>query len=78
MVKAAILVTVDSGKVGDVAEKVRALEHITDVLTVSGRADMVALCEGTFEDIWAAVRKVGEIDVLGQLKHLLSYNASQS
>jgi DNA-binding Lrp family transcriptional regulator len=62
VVKAAILVTVAPGKVDDVAGKVRALEHITDVLTVAGRADVVALCEGTFEDISTVVRKVGEID----------------
>jgi len=62
MVKAAILVTAAPGKVDDVAGKVRALEHVTDVLTVAGRADVVALCEGTFEDISAVVRKMGEID----------------
>jgi len=62
MVKAAILVTVAPRKVDDVAGKVRALEHITDVLTVAGRADVVAFCEGTFEDTSAVVRRVGEID----------------
>jgi DNA-binding Lrp family transcriptional regulator len=62
MVKAAILVYVAPEKVDEVAGKVRALKHVTDVLTVAGRADVVALCEGTFEDISTVVRKVGEID----------------
>jgi DNA-binding Lrp family transcriptional regulator len=62
MVKAAILVTVVPEKVDEVAGKVRALEHVTDVLTVAGRVDVVALCEGTFEEISVVVRRVGEID----------------
>jgi hypothetical protein len=62
MVKAAILITTAPGRVDDVASKVRALKHITDVLTVAGRADVVALCEGTFEDISLVVWRVGEID----------------
>ncbi len=74
MVKAAILVTVAPGKVDDVAGKVRALEHITDVLTVAGRADVVVLCEGTFEDISAVARKVSEIDGVETTERLLSWS----
>jgi len=62
MVKAAILVTGAPGKLGDVSWKVRALEHVTDVLTAAGRADVVVLCVGLFKVTSALVRRVGGID----------------
>lgn len=61
MVKAVILITTAPGKVDEVASKVKALEGVDEVLTVAGRADLVALVKGTLEDISRVVKEIGEI-----------------
>jgi DNA-binding Lrp family transcriptional regulator len=61
MVKAAILITTAPGKVDDVADKIKRIKNITDILIVTGRVDIVALCEGKLEEISAIARKIGEI-----------------
>lgn len=62
MVKAAILITVAPGKVDDVAGKVKVLEGVSDVLTVTGRADVIALSAGTFEEISKVISRIGRIE----------------
>jgi hypothetical protein len=61
MPKAASILTVEPGKVDDVASKVRSVAGVKDVLTVTGRVDVVAFYEGSYENIVEIAGKVGTV-----------------
>lgn len=61
MPKAASLLTVEPGRVDDVASKVRSVAGVKDVLAVTGRADVVAFYEGSYEKIVEIAGKVGTV-----------------
>jgi DNA-binding Lrp family transcriptional regulator len=61
MVKAAILITTSPGKVDEVASKIKEIKNISDILIVTGRVDIVVLCEGSLEEISTITKKIGEI-----------------
>jgi uncharacterized protein with GYD domain len=61
MPKAASILTVEPGRVDDVASKVRSVAGVKDVLTVTGRADVVAFYEGSYEKIVEIAGKVGTV-----------------
>ncbi|MHA1632427.1 MAG: hypothetical protein ACTSXC_06430 [Candidatus Freyarchaeota archaeon] len=58
--KAVVLVTAAPGKVDQVAKAVREL-GVKEVLSVTGRADVVAFLEGSREEILGKVKKIFEI-----------------
>jgi len=47
--------------VDDVASKVRSVAGVKDVLTVTGRVDVVAFYEGSYEKIVEIAGKVGTV-----------------
>lgn len=57
MVRAAVLITTSPKKMDDVAKGVDRI-GVKDVLVVTGRADVVALLEGTREEIAAKIRRI--------------------
>ena len=61
MVKAAVLVTASPGKVDDVAKKVGELA-VKDVLTVTGRVDVVALLEASRNEVTSKIKGMFEIE----------------
>jgi hypothetical protein len=61
MPKAASILTVEPGSVDDVASKVRSVAGVKDVLTVTGRVDVVAFYEGSYEKIVEIAGKVGTV-----------------
>jgi len=61
MPKAASLLTVEPGRVDDVASRVRSVAGVKDVLAVTGRVDVVAFYEGSYEKIVETAGKVGSV-----------------
>jgi hypothetical protein len=61
MPKAASILTVEPGRVDDVASKVRSVAGVKDVLTVTGRVDVIAFYEGSYEKIVEIAGKVGTV-----------------
>lgn len=55
MVKASVLMTTAPGKVDDVAKAIREL-GVKDVLTVSGRVDVVVFLEGTRDKLTGRIK----------------------
>ncbi len=64
--KALTLITTNAGKVDNVAAAVRRMNGgITDVLIVTGRADVAVFYEGSVKDINGTIMKIGKIkDIL--------------
>ncbi len=64
--KALTLITTNAGKVDNVAAAVRRMKGgITDVLIVTGRADVAVFYEGSVKDINGTIMKIGKIkDIL--------------
>lgn len=62
MVKVATLITTEPGKVDEVEGRVKALEGVDDAFTVTGRADIIALFAGTFEEISKIIGEIGKIE----------------
>jgi len=61
LVKAAVLVTASPGRVNDVAREVREL-MAKDVLTVTGRVDVVVLLEGSSSEITSKIKKMFQVE----------------
>jgi len=61
MPKAASLLTVEPGRVDEVATRVRSIAGVKDTLAVTGRVDVVAFYQGTYEKIIETAGKVGTL-----------------
>ena len=61
LVKAAVLVTASPGKVDDVAKKVGEL-GVKDVLTVTGRVDVVVFLEGPWSEVTSKIKDMFEVE----------------
>ena len=70
MVKAAVLVTASPGKVDDVAKKVGEL-GVKDVLTVTGRVDVVVFLEGSINEVASRIKSMFEIEEVMTTETLL-------
>lgn len=61
MVRVAVLITTALGKVDDVAKAIRGL-GVKDVLTVTGRVDVVVFLEGAREEVVGKVKDMFNVD----------------
>jgi DNA-binding Lrp family transcriptional regulator len=70
-VKAAILVTTAAGRVNDAYQKIRGIKGVKDTLTVTGRADIVVLVEGSDKEISAVVNQIWKVKEIETTETLL-------
>jgi len=61
MPKAASLLTVEPGTVDNVVSKVKSVAGVKDALTVTGRVDVVAFYEGTYERVAEIAGRLGTL-----------------
>ncbi len=75
MVNAVVLINVDRGQVNDVAQKLVSLDGVTEVFSVAGRYDLVAILRTpTNERIAELVtRHVMEINAITNTETLLAF-----
>ena len=61
MPKATSLLTVEPGRVDDVASKVKSVAGVKDALAVTGRVDVVVFYEGTYDRVAEIAGKLGTL-----------------
>jgi len=62
-VKASVLITTAPGKVDDVAKAIREL-GVKDVLTVTGRVDVVVFLEGARDSITRRIKDLFDVEAV--------------
>jgi len=77
MVTAIVLLTVARGRVGEVAEQLAALDGVTEVYSVAGRVDLVAMVRvKNNEDLADVVtKKMQSIDAIQSTETLIAFRA---
>lgn len=61
--KALTLITTEAGKLDTVAKAIRGIKSgITDVLIVTGRADIAVFSEGSIKDVNNTIMRIGKIN----------------
>ena len=75
MVNAIVLINVERGHVNDVAEMLVALEGITEVFSVAGRYDLVAILRTADNDRIAdlVTRHIMDIEYISHTETLLAF-----
>jgi len=75
MVNAIVLITVDRGRVNDVAQQLVALEGVTEVFSVAGRYDLVAVLRSPSNERIAdlVTRQIMDIEHIANTETLLAF-----
>lgn len=75
MVNAIVLITVDRGHVNDVAQQLVALEGVTEVFSVAGRYDLVAVLRSPSNERIAdlVTRHIMDITHIANTETLLAF-----
>jgi len=77
MVNAVVLINVERGRVNDVAQRLVALKGVTEVFSVAGRYDLVAILRTAANEQIAdlVTRSIMEIDGITNTETLLAFRA---
>lgn len=75
MVNAIVLITVDRGRVNDVAQQLVALDGVTEVFSVAGRYDLVAVLRSSSNERIAdlVTRDIMAIPYIANTETLLAF-----
>ncbi len=75
MVNAIVLINVDRGHVNDVAQRLVALEGVTEVFSVAGRYDLVAVLRSPSNERIAELvtRHIRDIERIAHTETLLAF-----
>lgn len=77
MVNAIVLINADRGHVNDVAEQLVSLDGVTEVFSVAGRYDLVAVLRTPTNERIAdlVTREIMDIDHIAETETLLAFKA---